>query len=113
VTVRITLERVSTGEIRVTLTADIRISGDLGSLTSPQGTPAGTGDADRRDAGGAVGQELLTVEQAAEILHVSRDKVYGLIRTGQLRSIKIGKLRRISRQWITEFTDHQEHRTHA
>ena len=51
----------------------------------------------------AGGQELLTVEEAAEILHVGRDKVYYLIRTGQLRSVKIGKLRRISREWIAEF----------
>ena len=43
-------------------------------------------------------QEFLTVEEAAEVLHISRDKVYGLIRTRQLRSIKIGKLRRFSRQ---------------
>lgn len=47
--------------------------------------------------------ELLTVEQVAELLHVGRDKVYHLIRTGQLRSIKIGRLRRVSRAWITEF----------
>ena len=33
-----------------------------------------------------------TVEQVAEMLHVGRDKVYYLLRTGQLRSIKIGKL---------------------
>jgi excisionase family DNA binding protein len=29
--------------------------------------------------------------------------VYQLIRTGQLRSIKIGISRRISRSWITQF----------
>jgi excisionase family DNA binding protein len=43
--------------------------------------------------------ELLTVEEAAEVLHVSRDKAYCLIRTGQLR-------RRISRAWIAEFVEH-------
>jgi excisionase family DNA binding protein len=30
------------------------------------------------------------------MLHVGRDKVYYLIRVGQLRGIKIGKLRRIT-----------------
>jgi excisionase family DNA binding protein len=30
------------------------------------------------------------------MLHIGRDKVYELLRTGQLRSIKIGKLRRIT-----------------
>ena len=37
------------------------------------------------------------------MLHVSRDKVYFLLRTGQLRSIKIGKLRRITEDHLTEF----------
>jgi excisionase family DNA binding protein len=47
--------------------------------------------------------QAYTVEQVAEILHVGRDKVYSLLRTGQLRSIKIGKLRRITSQHLTEF----------
>jgi excisionase family DNA binding protein len=47
--------------------------------------------------------QAYTVEQVAEILHIGRDKVYFLLRTGQLRSIKIGKLRRITRQHIAEF----------
>ncbi len=46
-----------------------------------------------------------TVEQVAEMLHVGRDKVYYLLRTGQLRSIKIGKLRRITDQQLAEFID--------
>ena len=37
------------------------------------------------------------------MLHVGRDKVYYLLRTGQLRSIKIGKLRRITEEHIEEF----------
>jgi len=37
------------------------------------------------------------------MLHVGRDKVYYLLRTGQLRSIKIGKLRRIISQHLEEF----------
>jgi excisionase family DNA binding protein len=47
--------------------------------------------------------QAYTVEQIAEILHVGRDKVYFLLRTGQLRSIKIGKLRRITSQHLAEF----------
>lgn len=47
--------------------------------------------------------QAYTVEQVAEILHVGRDKVYYLLRTRQLRSIKIGKLRRITNQHIAEF----------
>jgi excisionase family DNA binding protein len=44
-----------------------------------------------------------TVEQVAKMLHIGRDKVYELLRTGQLRSIKIGKLRRITEQHLAEF----------
>jgi excisionase family DNA binding protein len=47
--------------------------------------------------------QAYTVEQIAEILHVGRDKVYFLLRTGQLRSIKIGKLRRITNEHLAEF----------
>ncbi len=47
--------------------------------------------------------QAYTVEQVAEMLHVGRDKVYYLLRTGQLRSIKIGKLRRITDRHVAEF----------
>jgi excisionase family DNA binding protein len=52
--------------------------------------------------------QAYTVEQVAEILHVGRDKVYFLLRTGQLRSIKIGKLRRITDQHLTAFIESLE-----
>ncbi len=47
--------------------------------------------------------QAYTVEQVAKMLHVGRDKVYYLLRTGQLRSIKIGKLRRITEQQLNDF----------
>jgi excisionase family DNA binding protein len=47
--------------------------------------------------------QAYTVEQVAEMLHVGRDKIYYLLRTGQLRSIKIGKLRRITEQQLAEY----------
>jgi excisionase family DNA binding protein len=43
------------------------------------------------------------VEQVADILSIGRDKVYYLLRTGQLRSLKIGKLRRITNAHLAEF----------
>ncbi len=55
--------------------------------------------------------QAFTVEQVAEILHVGRDKVYYLIRTGQLRSIKIGKLRRITSEHVAEFVESLESTT--
>jgi len=47
--------------------------------------------------------QAYTVEQVAKMLHIGRDKVYYLLRTGQLRSIKIGKLRRITEQQLNDF----------
>lgn len=52
--------------------------------------------------------QAYTVEQVAEMLHVGRDKVFCLIRTGQLRSVKIGKLRRITDRHLAEFLDSLE-----
>jgi excisionase family DNA binding protein len=37
------------------------------------------------------------------MLNLSRDKVYYLLRTRQLRSIKIGKSRRITDQHLADF----------
>lgn len=50
-----------------------------------------------------VSMQAYTVEQVAEILHIGRDKVYYLLRTRQLRSIKIGKLRRITDRHLADF----------
>jgi excisionase family DNA binding protein len=46
---------------------------------------------------------LLTAEEVAKALNVGRCTVYDLIRTGQLRSFKIGKLRRIPVDAVHEF----------
>jgi excisionase family DNA binding protein len=54
--------------------------------------------------------QAYTVEQVAELLHVGRDKVYYLLRTGQLRSIKIGKLRRITVRHLAQFVASLEDR---
>ncbi|MBO0801679.1 MAG: helix-turn-helix domain-containing protein [Nocardiopsaceae bacterium] len=47
--------------------------------------------------------EAYTVEEVAKILHIGRDKVYYLLRTRQLRSIKIGKSRRITSEHLAAF----------
>jgi excisionase family DNA binding protein len=47
--------------------------------------------------------QAYTVEQVAKMLHISRDKVYYLLRTRQLRSIKIGKSRRITDAQLAAF----------
>ena len=58
---------------------------------------------------GGLRMQAYTVEQVAELLHIGRDKVYYLLRTGQLRSMKIGKLRRITDRHLAEFiASHEE-----
>lgn len=47
--------------------------------------------------------EAYTVEEVADMLKVGRDKIYALLRTGELNSIKIGKLRRITDEHLAEF----------
>ncbi|WP_199487699.1 helix-turn-helix domain-containing protein [Actinomadura spongiicola] len=58
-----------------------------------------------------VSVQAYTVEQVAEILNIGRDKVYFLVRTGQLHSIKIGKLRRITDRHLAEFVASLEENT--
>ena len=60
-------------------------------------------EAVRQAKGGEKPLQAYTVEQDAKMLHVGRNKVYYLLRTGQLRSLKIGKLRRITEQQLAEF----------
>jgi excisionase family DNA binding protein len=52
--------------------------------------------------------QAYTVEQVAKMLNIGRDKVYELLRTGQLRSLKIGKLRRITEEQLAEFVASRE-----
>ncbi len=47
--------------------------------------------------------QAYTVEQVAKMLNISRDKVYYLLRTRQLRSIKIGKSCRITDAHLAAF----------
>lgn len=48
---------------------------------------------------------LLTVEQAAEQLSLGRTTIYDLLKTGQLDSVHVGRLRRIPATALNEFTD--------
>lgn len=45
---------------------------------------------------------MYRVEEAAEAMRLSRDKVYELIRSGQLRSVKVGRNRRIPVDAVAE-----------
>jgi len=46
---------------------------------------------------------LFTPEDAARTLRIGRPKVYDLMRTGALRSIKVGGSRRISARALAEY----------
>lgn len=51
---------------------------------------------------------VLTPEQAAAQLQISERQIYRLIRTGELRSVKVGRKRRISMRALEDFVEHQE-----
>jgi excisionase family DNA binding protein len=46
---------------------------------------------------------LFTAEEAAEVLKISRCKIYDLLRNQDLRSVKIGGSRRIPRASLEEY----------
>jgi excisionase family DNA binding protein len=48
---------------------------------------------------------LLRPEEVAQALNVGRSTVFELMRTGELRSVKIGALRRVPTDAVTEFLD--------
>ena len=53
--------------------------------------------------GGVLPALLVRPEDAAQALGVGRTKVYELMRSGALRSVKIGGLRRIPADALAEF----------
>ena len=46
---------------------------------------------------------LLSVEEAAEQLSVSRTRVYALIKAGEITSIRVGRLRRVPADALLQF----------
>ncbi|GAA3077309.1 helix-turn-helix domain-containing protein [Streptosporangium carneum] len=51
---------------------------------------------------------LLRPEKAAELLGIGRTTVYALMRSGALRSVRVGTLRRIPSAALAEFVAHLE-----
>jgi excisionase family DNA binding protein len=56
-----------------------------------------------RSSGHVLPVLLMRPEDAAEVLGLGRTKVYELMRSGALRSVRIGRLRRIPATALTEF----------
>ena len=50
---------------------------------------------------------LHRAEDVANLWHVSRTKIFELLRTGELRSLKIGGLRRIPESALAEYISKQ------
>lgn len=48
---------------------------------------------------------LMTPEEAAQILSITRTRVYQLMRRGTLRSVKIGKARRVAVAALEAFVE--------
>lgn len=46
---------------------------------------------------------VLTVDDLMEVLAIGRNTAYALVRSGQIRSIKVGKIYRIPRDAVEEF----------
>jgi excisionase family DNA binding protein len=59
--------------------------------------------------GGHVNPPLMyRVPEAAEALRISRSHLYELIRSGQVRSVTVGRARRISHAALTDYISHLE-----
>jgi excisionase family DNA binding protein len=48
-------------------------------------------------------KQLFTVDEVAEACALGRTKVYELIRTGEIQSVKIGSARRVTREAVQDF----------
>jgi excisionase family DNA binding protein len=55
------------------------------------------------DADGTPDGLLLTVEEAARRLRLGRTLVYQLISSGELESVKVGRLRRVPAECLPEY----------
>jgi excisionase family DNA binding protein len=48
---------------------------------------------------------VLTIEEAARRLGVGRTTMYALVMSGEIRSVTIGRLRRVPARCLTEYID--------
>jgi excisionase family DNA binding protein len=67
--------------------------------TAKQGRP-------REDAvSSAQGPVVLTIEEAAKRLGIGRTTMYSLVMSGEIRSVSIGRLRRVPVRCLDEYVD--------
>jgi excisionase family DNA binding protein len=60
----------------------------------------------RADLGQPTPARLLTVDETAEMLRLSRTTVYGELAAGRLRSAKVGRRRLVAETWVREYIEH-------
>lgn len=48
---------------------------------------------------------VLTIEEAARRLRIGRTNMYALVMSGEIRSVTIGRLRRVPARCLTEYVD--------
>lgn len=46
---------------------------------------------------------VMSVEQLADVLGVSRNTAYGFVKSGSIKSVRVGRIIRISREALLEF----------
>lgn len=59
------------------------------------------------------GRIVLTIEEAAQRLGIGRTTMYGLVKAGAIRTITIGRLRRVPLSCLQEYVDDQLRNPHS
>jgi len=57
-------------------------------------------------------RQMLTIEQAAEALNIGRTTTYTLVGSGELESVRIGRLRRVPADAIGAYLDRLQTEQH-
>jgi excisionase family DNA binding protein len=102
------IQWLADGAGSLTLDQRLRIAALLARPAAPQVAPADVTPPPTTSitSSAATAESLvLTVEETAELLKVSRTTVYGLIRTSRLHSIMIGRLRRVRHADVVAYLD--------
>jgi excisionase family DNA binding protein len=72
-------------------------------FTSSRGVREPPADSSASGGGSARSKLLLTVEEAAGLLSIGRTRVFALIRTGQLASVRVGSSRRVTPEALEQY----------
>ena len=49
--------------------------------------------------------KVYTIEEVAEILHMTRRSIYSYVKEGKLKAVKMGRFWRVSQKNLEEFID--------